>query len=56
MGYACQMRTGLGFANISTEGAIKFLKELEKDEIIKLSGKDIFILDFEKLEDVAKKR
>lgn len=43
------------FASISTESAIKFLKEFEKDKIIKLSGKDIYILDFEKLEDIAKK-
>ncbi len=43
------------FAKISTESAIKFLKEFEKDKIIKLDGKDIFILDFERLEDIAKK-
>jgi CRP/FNR family transcriptional regulator len=43
------------FASISTESAIKFLKEFEKDNIIRLSGKDIFIIDHEKLEDIAKK-
>jgi CRP/FNR family transcriptional regulator len=43
------------FATISTESAIKFLKEFEKDNIIRLSGKDIFIIDHEKLEDIAKK-
>lgn len=43
------------FASISTESAIKFLKEFEKDKIIKLSGKDIYILNFEKLQDIAKK-
>lgn len=43
------------FASISTESAIKFLKEFEKDKIIKLSGKDIFILDPESLKDIAKK-
>jgi len=43
------------FATISTESAIKFLKEFEKDRIIKLSGKDIYILDFERLQDIAKK-
>jgi hypothetical protein len=43
------------FATISTESAIKFLKEFEKDKIIKLSGKDIYVLDQERLEDIAKK-
>jgi CRP/FNR family transcriptional regulator len=43
------------FATISTESAIKFLKEFEKDRIIRLSGKDIYILDFERLQDIAKK-
>jgi len=43
------------FASISTESAIKFLKEFEKDNIIKLSGKEIYILDYETLEDIAKK-
>lgn len=43
------------FATISTESSIKFLKEFEKDKIIKLSGKDIFILDKDRLEDIAKK-
>ena len=42
------------FASISTESAIKFLKEFEKDQIIKLDGKDIKILNKEKLEDIAK--
>ena len=42
------------FASISTESAIKFLKEFEKDKIIKLDGKDIKILNKEKLEDIAK--
>jgi CRP-like cAMP-binding protein len=43
------------FATISTESAIKFLKEFEKDKIIKLSGKDIYVLDQERLEDIARK-
>ena len=43
------------FATISTESAIKFLKEFEKDKIIKLSGKDIYILDFDRLESIASK-
>ncbi len=42
------------FASISTESAIKFLKEFEKEKIIKLKGKDISILDSEKLENISK--
>jgi CRP-like cAMP-binding protein len=42
------------FASISTESAIKFLKEFEKDGILKLSGKDIHILDGQRLESIAK--
>ena len=42
------------FSSISTESAIKFLKELEKENIIKLKGKRIEILDSEKLESISK--
>ncbi len=42
------------FASISTESAIKFLKELEKDKVIKLKGKNIEILNSEKLETISK--
>ena len=42
------------FASISTESAIKFLKEFEKEEILKLNGKDILILNLKKLEQVSK--
>lgn len=42
------------FASISTESAIKFLKEFEKENLIKLDGKDIVIIDSEALESVAK--
>lgn len=42
------------FASISTESAIKFLKEFEKEKIIKLKGKDIVILNPEKLETTSK--
>ncbi len=42
------------FASISTESAIKFLKELEKEKILKLKGKNIEILDLEKLESISK--
>ncbi len=43
------------FASISMESAIRFLKEFEKDKIIKLSGKDIYILDWDRLTDIANK-
>ena len=42
------------FASISTESAIKFLKEFEKENILKLDGKDIVIIDFERLKGIAK--
>ncbi len=42
------------FASISTESAIKFLKELEKEKIIKLKGKNIEISDLKKLESISK--
>ena len=42
------------FASISTESAIKFLKELEKEKVIKLKGKNIEILDSKKLENISK--
>ncbi len=42
------------FASISTESAIKFLKELEKEKVLELKGKDIQIVDVEKLESISK--
>jgi CRP/FNR family transcriptional regulator, polysaccharide utilization system transcription regulator len=42
------------FASISTESAIKFLKEFEKEKIVKLSGKNIIILDQDKLETISR--
>ena len=42
------------FASVSTESAIKFLKEFEKEEIIILQGKNIEISDFNKLETISK--
>jgi CRP/FNR family transcriptional regulator len=42
------------FASISTESAIKFLKEFEKEGIIILTGKNIEILHQEKLEQLSK--
>lgn len=41
------------FASISTESAIKFLKEFEKEGILNLKGKDIEITDKMKLDDIA---
>jgi CRP/FNR family transcriptional regulator len=43
------------FASISTESAIKFLKEFDKEGILKLSGKDINILDKDKISEIAKR-
>ncbi len=42
------------FASISTESAIKFLKEFEKEGILKLDGKDIVIKEYERLSTIAK--
>lgn len=42
------------FASISTESAIKFLKEFEKEGILSLKGKDIEVLDFGKLNSISK--
>jgi CRP/FNR family transcriptional regulator len=42
------------FASISTESAIKFLKEFEKEDIILLDGKKIEISDRKKLESISK--
>lgn len=42
------------FASVSTESAIKFLKEFEKEKIIQLKGKDILITDRKKLEIISK--
>jgi len=42
------------FASISTESAIKFLKEFEKESMIALDGKNIVISDPEKLLNISK--
>lgn len=42
------------FASISTESAIKFLKEFEKEGILKLKGKDIVIDDRIQLGQISK--
>lgn len=41
------------FASITAESAIKFLKEFEKEKIIKLSGKDIEIVDNTRLINIS---
>ena len=43
------------FASISTESAIKFLKEFEKEGIISLNNKDIHIIDRERLDEIEKR-
>ncbi len=43
-----------GFASISVESVIKFLKEFEKEGILKLSGKEISIDDPQRLSGISK--
>ncbi len=43
------------FASITTESAIKFLKEFEKEGIIKIKGKDISIAKIDELKDISEK-
>ncbi len=43
------------FASISTESAIKILKEFEAEKIIELKGKDIIILKHKKLEEICER-
>ncbi|MDA3818035.1 MAG: Crp/Fnr family transcriptional regulator [Prolixibacteraceae bacterium] len=43
------------FASISTESAIKFLKEFEKEGIVNIAGKCVGIMDASRLEDIAQK-
>jgi len=42
------------FASISAESGIKFLKEFEKEGIVKLQGKNILVQDKNSLEDISK--
>ena len=42
------------FASVSAESAIKFLKEFEKEKLVRLIGKDIEIVNREKLEGISK--
>lgn len=41
------------FASVSTESAIKILKEFEQEGVIELKGKDIIILKRDKLEEIS---
>jgi len=43
------------FASISTASAIKFLKEFEKEGIVKLNGKAVIITNKEKISEFARK-
>ena len=43
------------FAAITTESAIRFLKEFEKEHMIKLKGKEILITDYPRLKEIAEK-
>jgi len=43
------------FATITTESAIRYLKEFEKENILMLKGKDIQIVDDHKLNEIANK-
>ena len=44
-----------GFATITTESAIRYLKEFEKEDILSLKGKDIRIADPVRLNEIAEK-
>lgn len=41
------------FASISAESTVKFLKEFEKEGILKLDGKDVSILNLKALEEIS---
>lgn len=43
------------FASITIESAVKFIKEFEKEGILKLKGKDIKIINKDELEEIAKR-
>ncbi|HUW93619.1 MAG TPA: Crp/Fnr family transcriptional regulator [Bacteroidales bacterium] len=43
-----------GFAGISTEGAVKVLKNFEKEKLISLSDKSITLLDHARLEEISR--
>jgi CRP-like cAMP-binding protein len=43
------------FAGISTESAVKLLKSFEKDKLIKLSEKDITLLDYNAIKEISRR-
>jgi len=43
------------FASITIESAVKFIKEFEKEGVLGLNGKDIKIIDKNKLEEIGKR-
>ncbi len=43
------------FASISTESTIRFLKEFEKEKLVSLNGKDILLLENEKLTEISQR-
>jgi len=43
------------FASITIESAVRFIKEFEKDGILKLMGKDLKIIDKDMLEEIARR-
>jgi CRP/FNR family transcriptional regulator, polysaccharide utilization system transcription regulator len=42
-----------GFASVTVESAVKFLKEFEKEKLVKFNGKDI-IINRDKLEEFGR--
>ncbi len=43
------------FASITIESTVKFLKEFEQEKILKLNGRDVKIIDMERLNDIGRK-
>lgn len=43
------------FSGISTESAVKLLKSFEKDGLIELQEKDVYLLNYNELEEISKK-
>jgi CRP/FNR family transcriptional regulator len=52
--FSCLTRQDIAdFASITTESAIKFIKEFEKENIIKLDGKKIVVEDVDRLKEIS---
>jgi len=43
------------FASISTESTIRFLKEFQKEKLVELDGKDIVIIDKQRLTEISER-